>query len=401
MDHWRLFLSLLYLSALHFLPSSCYRTIGYSRLLIDCGSSNETTTKDRDSITDTWRTDEEFIKSGKNILIAPNQNFNVMNTLRSFPDGNKNCYKLPLNSDDIKYLLRAGFFYGNYDGQSRPPSFKLEIDGNLWANVTTSMSQEDPVYHELVYRVKQDQATLCLVRTSNDEVPFISSIEAVEMDDSNIYRLMENKTALYLHSRINYGANKSVEKLIGRMEEEYDRIWESKEMSEYLNVTAEVIPNDSLLGENDPPWPVMATAIRAKNISDSIYLTVNFSSAQKTQVVAYFVLYFMDPTFFYPPNQTNKVDIYIDSQKLNTTDIPLFGRYDNAYSVVSLYPVRVFGSANVTISSTGNSTLAPVLNAMEVFSVMDVSKGGHMMIGFSIAFYAVLLHICFTILFFY
>ncbi|KAK4850684.1 hypothetical protein QYF36_008915 [Acer negundo] len=401
MDHRRFLLALLYLSTLHFLPSSCYTTIGYGRLQIDCGSSDKTTTKDRDGITEIWRTDEEFIKSGKNVLIAPNQNFNVMNTLRSFPDGNKNCYELPLNSDGSKYLLQAGFFYGNYDGQSRPPSFKLEIDGNLWANVMTSMSEEDPVYHELVYRVKKDQTTFCLVRTSNDEVPFISSIEAVEMDDSHMYRLMENKTALYLHSRINYGANKSVDKLIGRMEEEYDRIWESKEMSEYLNVTAEVIPNDSLLGENNPPWPVMATAIRAKTISDSIYLSVNFSTQKTEVVVAYFVLYFMDPTFFPPKNLTNKVDIYIDSQKLNTTDIPLFGRMDNAYSVVSLYPVRVFGSANVTISSTGNSTLAPVLNAMEVFSVMDVSKGGHMMLGFSLAFYVVLLHLCFAILFFY
>ncbi|TXG73977.1 hypothetical protein EZV62_002556 [Acer yangbiense] len=400
MDHRRLLLALLYLSTLHFLPSSCY-TNGYGILQIDCGSSIKTTTKDRDGITEIWQTDEEFIKSGKNVLIAPNQNFNVMNTLRSFPDGNKNCYKLPLNSDGSKYLLQAGFFYGNYDGQSRPPSFKLEIDGNLWANVTTSMSQEDPVYHELVFRVKKDQATLCLVRTSNDEVPFISSIEAVEMGDSNMYRLMENKTALYLHSRINYGANKSVEKLIGRMEEEYDRIWESKEMSEYLNVTVEVIPNNSLLGENNPPWPVMATAIRAKNISDSIYLSVNFSTQKTEVVVAYFVLYFMDPTFYYPQNQTNKVDIYIDNQKLSTTDIPLFGRMDNAYSVVSLYPVRVFGSANVTISSPGNSTLAPVLNAMEVFSVMDVSKGGRMMLGFSITFWIVLLHFCFTILFFF
>ncbi|KAK2643190.1 hypothetical protein Ddye_024953 [Dipteronia dyeriana] len=253
--------------------------MGYTRLLIDCGSSNETTTEDSDRITERWRTDEEFIKSGKNVLLADHnhaQNF-IVNTLRSFPDGNKNCYKLPLmisgvHDDYNKYLVRAGFFYGNYDGLSRPPSFKLEIDGNLWANVTTSMSEEDPVYHELIYKLKKDQATVCLVRTSNDEVPFISSIEAAAFDGgSSMYRLKENKTALYLHSRINYGANKSVEKLIGRREERYERIWEPKEMSEYLNVTPEFInPHGSLLGENDPPFPEMATAIRAKNISDSI-----------------------------------------------------------------------------------------------------------------------------------
>ncbi|KAL5831330.1 hypothetical protein ACOSQ4_016684 [Xanthoceras sorbifolium] len=390
MDHyWGLLLVLLFL--LHFLPSSSSNNlIGYSRLLIDCGSSNETTTEDRDGRPDTWHTDEEFIKTGKNVLLAPNQDFNIMKTLRFFPDGNKNCYELLLSSADRKFLLRAEFFYGNYDGLSSPPSFNMEIDGNLWANVTTSMSEEEPVYHELIYILKKQQATVCLVRTSNDGVPFISSLEAVEMD-ANMYRLMENKTALYLHSRINYGANNSVEKLIGRREECCGRIWESKEMSEYLNTTAEVIPSGSLFDENIPPWPVMATAIRANNISDSIYLSVNFSP-QKTEVVAYFVLYFMDPTFFYPPNQTNKDDIYIDSRKLNTTDIPLFGRMDNAYSVVSLYPVRVLGSANVTISPTENSTLAPVLSAMEVFSVIDVSKAGHML-RFSPAYCVVLLQL--------
>lgn len=111
--------------------------IGYDWLLIDCGSSNETILSD--GITK-WRTDQEFINTGKNIPLIPSQNFSSMNTLRFFPDGKKNCYKLPLSSADFKFLFRAGFFYGNYDGLSKPPSFKLEIDGNLWANVTTSMS---------------------------------------------------------------------------------------------------------------------------------------------------------------------------------------------------------------------------------------------------------------------
>lgn len=186
--------------------------IGYEELLIDCGSSQQTTITDRDSLNSTWHTDEQFVKTGQNAILAPNQVFNTMNTLRFFPSGNRNCYDLLLGSPNVKFLFRAGFVYGNYDGLSRPPSFKLEIDGNLWANVTTSMTQEEAVYHELIYKLKKQRATVCLVRTSNDEVPFISSLEAVIMgDDPHLYRLMENDTALYLHSRINYGANQSVE----------------------------------------------------------------------------------------------------------------------------------------------------------------------------------------------
>lgn len=185
----------------------------YTELLIDCGSSNGTTISDKDSMSYTWHTDYFFIQTGKNVILAPNQVFNTMNTLRYFPDGNTNCYYLPLHPAGAKFLFRAQFVYGNYDGLSKPPSFRLEIDGNFWANVTTSMSQE-PVYHELIYRLKEEKATVCLVRNSNDDVPFISSLEAVFLGDDKdklMYNLMENGTALYLHSRIDYGSNNTIQ----------------------------------------------------------------------------------------------------------------------------------------------------------------------------------------------
>lgn len=47
--------------------------------------------------------------------------------------------------------LNAEFVYGNYDGISGPPRFMVEIDGNLWANVMTSMSPEEPLYYEVIY----------------------------------------------------------------------------------------------------------------------------------------------------------------------------------------------------------------------------------------------------------
>lgn len=49
-----------------------------------------------------------------------------------------------------------------YDGLSRPPSFKLETDGNLWANVTSCTSQQEPVYHEAIYRTVQKKRQPCV-----------------------------------------------------------------------------------------------------------------------------------------------------------------------------------------------------------------------------------------------
>ena len=60
------------------------------------------------------------------------------------------------------------------------------------------MSEEDPVYHKLIYTLKKEQTTVCLVRTSNDEVPFISSIEAAAFHGGyNMSRLMDNEIALH------------------------------------------------------------------------------------------------------------------------------------------------------------------------------------------------------------
>lgn len=69
-----------------------------------------------------------------------------------------------------------------------------------------------------------------------------------------------------------------------------------------------------------------------------------------------------------------------------------FGTVTN---VASLYAVRVWGSANVTISPANVSTLAPLVNAMEVFQVLDVadaSDEGHLL-GFSLAMFVTSIHL--------
>lgn len=186
----------------------CPKAFTYTDLRIDCGSLNPSNVTAGGELR--WRTDEEFIRGGENKLLQTTNLSNPiqMNTLRFFPKGKANCYELLLFTKYHKFLFRAGFYYGDYDGLSKPPSFGLQIDGKLWANVTTSMGQE-PVYHELLYILKEEQVRVCLVREKIDEIPFISSLEATVVYDS--YQYMDNNTALYLHSRINYGANKSVE----------------------------------------------------------------------------------------------------------------------------------------------------------------------------------------------
>ncbi|KDO40802.1 hypothetical protein CISIN_1g0395051mg, partial [Citrus sinensis] len=44
-------------------------------------------------------------------------------SLRSFPDGIRNCYRFNLTRDS-KYLIRTTFIHGNYDEQNILPDFK-------------------------------------------------------------------------------------------------------------------------------------------------------------------------------------------------------------------------------------------------------------------------------------
>lgn len=143
---------------------------------------------------------------------------------------------------------------------------------------------------------------------------------------------------------------------------------------------------------------MLLTAIQAKAVSDSIYLPVNFSS--QTEVVAYFVLFFMGPIIRFPGDEIGEVEIYIDGQKFNArdVDVPNWATFGTENNVVSPYPVRVSGSANVTISPANGSTLPPLVNAMEVFQVLDVvdaSNGGHLL-GFSLPMFVFVTFISFA-----
>lgn len=173
-------------------------------LSIDCGAADTF----KDGITGvTWETDSEFIRTGVNKLLPNNTNLLEMKTIRSFPNGSKNCYSLALRKQS-KYILRAGFLYGNYDNLQNPPTFVLQINGNLNVTVTTSLSEE-PIYHEIIFVTNDEKVVdVCLIQTQEGHVPFISSLEATYVRPE-VYRLMTNDIGLYLESRINYGVNKS------------------------------------------------------------------------------------------------------------------------------------------------------------------------------------------------
>ncbi|PQP92356.1 senescence-induced receptor-like serine/threonine-protein kinase [Prunus yedoensis var. nudiflora] len=90
--------------------------------------------------------------------------------LRYFPEGKRNCYTINVTSG-TKYLIRATFLYGDYDGQNKASEFDLHLGSNLWDTVYSNNTIK-----EIIHVPLQSYIQVCLVNTGSG-TPFISAIE--------------------------------------------------------------------------------------------------------------------------------------------------------------------------------------------------------------------------------
>ena len=132
-----------------------------------------------------------------------------LSTLRAFTAGtrNKYCYAIEGEKGGT-VLLRARFYYGNYDGRSSPPTFALQADGNHWATVSFA-GEHEVGWYEAIYVAKGDYISVCVAQTEADQFPFVSAIE-VRSVASNMYANVDSNYALLTAQMVAYGANTSI-----------------------------------------------------------------------------------------------------------------------------------------------------------------------------------------------
>lgn len=144
---------------------------------LDCGLVPTETNYVEKSTNISYKSDFNYIETGKagKINEAYKTLFQQQTwSLRSFPDGKRNCYNFNLTASR-KYLIRGTFIYGNYDNQNQLPIFDLHIGPNRWTTVTT-LGVTNGSIHEMIHVLTQDRLQVCLVKTG-DTTPFISSLE--------------------------------------------------------------------------------------------------------------------------------------------------------------------------------------------------------------------------------
>ncbi|KAL9678728.1 hypothetical protein QQ045_016577 [Rhodiola kirilowii] len=148
---------------------------------IDCGATEEYT----DGVSGLfYHTDDGFIDTGTNhqipssVATAREQ----LRTLRSFPEGTKNCYTLKSKQgNDNVYMIRPTFVYGNYDGKNQDPSFDLYVGVSKWITITVSGSTES--WCEITYVPSTNYISFCLVN--------INQVDAI-MEIKMAYRVTKN-----------------------------------------------------------------------------------------------------------------------------------------------------------------------------------------------------------------
>ncbi|PPD88497.1 hypothetical protein GOBAR_DD14586 [Gossypium barbadense] len=293
------------------IAASAFSTLN-ADVSIDCGSSESY----GDDYSVGWVGDDLYIQHGESVELQSSKPiYQPMATLRG-----------------SKVLVRAYFFYGNYDGKSSPPKFDLHFDGNHWITVETSADQL--VSYEAIYVTKTDTISVCVAQTFPNMFPFISAIEVRDLD-SKMYGYSDSNRALMLRRRVAYGTKA----IVRSTDDFYDRIWIPAVNGDDFTVLTSDETFIEVSLDDSPPRALFQNAFATDNTSTSIQLGTNLPT---TKVPVYMNIYYSEA-----------------SQEKFT-----------------LYNLTANSDTTFSLAASPDSTLPPLINALEVFTVSDELTDG-------------------------
>ncbi|KAI3940675.1 hypothetical protein MKW98_029994 [Papaver atlanticum] len=343
-------------------------------LSIDCGSLSLKPRTDNNSIV--WVGDGPYIQTGEihkvNVPeVIPGFDSDALNTLRAFPTRKKNCYSIDIDDkeedDDTtveRVLVRASFYYGNYDNKSSPPTFNLQFNGNNWGQLTTT--NDSILYSEMVFSLnKSSNINICLSQTKPDNIPFISALEVRSLD-SDAYSYVPSEYPLFFQFRDAYGVNKTTR----YPEDSFDRIWSWIGPLESTSPLMRVRSNSPSIDvniEDEPPEEIFRTALMRLNSSEDIAYT----STTDLTVPLHFNAYFSEVVKL---NSTQKrsFDIIVNNNLDNSIILPknpVIPPYGRALEVHILNVTAINSTVTLAFARTNDSSLPSLLNALEAFTI--------------------------------
>ncbi|KAK7294289.1 hypothetical protein RJT34_17176 [Clitoria ternatea] len=308
--------------------------------------------------------DAKFIESGVSKSISPAKKITHQQQLayvRSFPSGVRNCYRINVTSG-TKYLIRATFLYGNYDGLNQVPQFDLHLGANYWDTVKFPNASLSEI-SEIIHTPSLDYIHPCLVNTGKG-TPFVSAIELRTLTNDSY--ITHSDGSLALTQRLDLGSITNLAYRYGY--DVYDRIWLPALGSKaWTQLSTSLSPGDLTQNAYNLPAVVMSTAATPVNasapfefywnsdsVNDQYYIYMNFSEVEKLA-----------------SNETRSFNFYLNGKFFYG---PLIPGYQIVSTIYSRSPMTGARSYLFSLSKALLSTLPPIINAVEIFKVMDFSQ---------------------------
>uniref|UniRef100_A0A452ZLH3 Malectin-like domain-containing protein n=1 Tax=Aegilops tauschii subsp. strangulata TaxID=200361 RepID=A0A452ZLH3_AEGTS len=287
--------------------------------------------------------------------------------LRSFAAGTRNCYTLRSIVPGLKYLVRARFMYGNYDGLHRLPMFDLHIGVNFWRTVNIS-SPFAAKFVEVIVVVPDDYVQVCLINTGAG-TPFISGLDLRPLKKT-MYPQVTAAQGLVLLTRFNFGGDENTG--IRYPDDPHDRMWfpwvNSSSWTEISTTRRVKYEADSPF---EAPMAVMQTAIRPRNASHNIEFDWEPQPQANDPSPGYIIIMHFSELQLLPSNAVREFYINLNGKLLNRDVMRppyLYGQASyNTFAIRKSYYI-------VSLNATANSTLPPIINALELFSVIPTTN---------------------------
>ncbi|CAL9244273.1 unnamed protein product [Arabidopsis halleri] len=323
---------------------------------LDCGLPVSEPSSYVESVTGLqFSSDAEFIQTGKSGKIQANMENDYLKPytrLRYFPDERRNCYSLSVDKNR-KYLIRAGFIYGNYDGLNSNPIFELHLGPNLWATIDLQKFVNGTM-EEILHTPTSNSLKVCLVKTGTT-TPLISALELRPLGNKSYHK--DGSLNLFVRMYLN-----KTDGFLRYPDDVYDRRWRNFFLVGWTQISTTLeVSNDN---DYQPPKKALAAAATPSNASapltiswtpdnpgDQYYLYSHFSEIQDLQT-----------------NDTREFDLLWDGAVVTEAFIPAKLGVDTIYNPS---PVTCKGGrCSYQLIKTSRSTLPSLLNALEIYTVI-------------------------------
>ncbi|KAJ9190284.1 hypothetical protein P3X46_001503 [Hevea brasiliensis] len=248
--------------------------------------------------------------------------------------------------------------YGNYDSKNEVPEFAITVGFDELDITFENASQIRTV--EIIQVPKTDYIYVCLLK-SGSTIPIISALELRQLNNDT-YKIQSG--SLVLATMLDVGS--TTNQIVRYKDDMYDRIWQPLNVSSWKPISAQY--TSDILSSNvyKIPSAVMRTAVIPADGGKTLkftwypndptrwfYIYLHFAEVENTQV-----------------SQKRILNITVNGGPWYNELV--LDNYLSPHTIQPNFPVRENVSFSINVME--NSTLSPILNALEIYGLVDVQQ---------------------------